>query len=211
MSENPYQSTSSLPDAVGSGSQQKPSGLTAVTVICLILGVMGIIGGVLGVGVTILQNVTSGFEVTQINGQQVDMQSKMLELQQDQFIPNLIINGCSLIVGSLLVIGAIGVLRMKESGRNLLRTALLVAAIFVVLRSIVMIWMQYRTMNAMKEVMAAAQGKGPVPLETIMQASMTAGIVIGLIWVAALVGFYLWSRSYLSQPSVAALFGTSAK
>ena len=209
---NPYQSVPSLPNSGKSIAKQKPGGLTAIPVICLILGALGIITGLLGVVMTVFQGFANNLQQgMQMDPGMAEFQAKMQEVQQIQFVPNLIANGCNLIVGSLLVVGAIGVFGLKEWGRKLLRNALLFASVFVVLRGLFMIWVQYSTMGVMAEAMpipggASGPGAGPETFKMMMQAGVIVGIVIGLAWVGLLLGFYLWSRSYLNKESVVPFF-----
>ena len=211
MSENPYQSAPSLPNTVQGAAKQKPTGLTVVPVICLILGVLGVITGLLGVVMTVFQGFATDLQGMQPNPEVAEFQQRMQQFQQSQFIPNLIVNACNLIVGSLLIFGSIGVLGLKEWGRTLLRKALLIASIFVVLRGIFMIWVQYSTMDFMKDMMPAQGAGNAETFAMMMQVGLIIGVVIGLTWVAVLAGFYLWSRSYLNKPSIVPLFNVSGK
>jgi len=200
-----------LPKPDGEVAQQKPTGLTVVSVICLILGAIGTFTGLLGLVTTIFQSFAGDLQGMPGDPKIAEMQRKIQQLQQLQFVPNLVANGFNLLVGSLLFTGAIGVLGLKEWGRNLLRNALLVATIFAILRGIYMIWLQYRSIEVIKEIMPASQSGDAGVFAMVMQAGLILGVVIGLAWAAVLAGFYLWSRSYLNKPSIVSLFDASGK
>lgn len=215
MSQNPYESVPSLPkpgESVASlqnpgegQEQQKPTGLTAIPVICGILGALGALMAVLALVMLAFPGFAEGIQGMQTDPGMIEYQTKMQAFQRTQAVPNLIANGCGLIVGPLLAIGAFAVFGLKEWGRNLLRNTLLLAAIFVVLRGGYVTWMQYRSME-MIEGVTMGQGADTGVVEMIMQASVIIGIVIGLGWIAVLAGFYLWSRSYLNKESIVAYF-----
>ena len=146
MSQNPYQSNPTLPQAT-SVPQQKPGGLTAIAVICLILGSLGALMALFGIVMLFFQGSMNQFQAAQPGGPPPEFLAEMEALQASQFIPTLIVNGCNVIIGSLLAIGSIGVLGTKEWGRNLLRNALLAAIFFVVVRGIYGMWVQYSSMS----------------------------------------------------------------
>ena len=206
MSQNPYQSNPTLPQAT-SVPQQKPGGLTAIAVICLILGSLGALIALFGIVMLFFQRSMNQFQAAQPGGPPLEFLAEMEALQASQFIPTLIVNGCNVIIGSLLAIGSIGVLGTKEWGRNLLRNALLAAIFFVVVRGIYSMWVQYSSMSVISKMVPAGGDKAT--MEAIMQGTIIFGIVIGVIWMVVLIGFYIWSRIYLNKPPIRALFGAT--
>jgi len=206
MSKNPYQSNPTLPQAT-SVPQQKPGGLTAIAVICLILGSLGALMALFGIVMLFFQGSMNQFQAAQPGGPPPEFLAEMEALQASQFIPTLIVNGCNVIIGSLLAIGSIGVLGTKEWGRNLLRNALLAAIFFVVVRGIYSMWVQYSSMSVISKMVPAGGDKAT--MEAIMQGTIIFGIVIGVIWMVVMIGFYIWSRIYLNKPPIRALFGAT--
>ena len=206
MSQNPYQSNPTLPQAT-SVPQQKPGGLTAIAVICLILGSLGALMALFGIVMLFFQGSMNQFQAAQPGGPPPEFLAEMEALQASQFIPTLIVNGCNVIIGSLLAIGSIGVLGTKEWGRNLLRNALLAAIFFVVVRGIYGMWVQYSSMSVISKMVPAGGDKAT--MEAIMQGTIIFVIVIGFIWMVVLIGFYIWSRIYLNKPPIRALFGAT--
>ena len=214
--QNPYESIPSLPKSGESLTrqknltQQKPAGLTVVPVFCLILGLLGSLITLAGLVMLAFQSFNGGPASMPTAGPpgMAQYQADIEEFQQHQFVPNLFFNGCGLIVGGLLVVGAIGVFGLKEWGRNVLRNALLLAVAFVALRGVYTAWVQYRTMGMLAEALAPSSGSA-ASFEVGLQVGVIAVIAIGLIWGVALAGFYLWSRSYLNKPSVVAFFNAA--
>ena len=206
MSQNPYQSNPTLPQAT-SVPQQKPGGLTAIAVICLILGSLGALMALFGIVMLFFQGSMNQFQAAQPGGPPPEFLAEMEALQASQFIPTLIVNGCNVIIGSLLAIGSIGVLGTKEWGRNLLRNALLAAIFFVVVRGIYGMWVQYNSMSAISKMLPS--GEDTATVQAIVQGGIIFGIVIGVIWMVVMIGFYIWSRIYLNKPPIRALFGAT--
>lgn len=206
MSQNPYQSNPTLPQAT-SVPQQKPGGLTAIAVICLILGSLGALMALFGIVMLFFQGSMNQFQAAQPGGPPPEFLAEMEALQASQFIPTLIVNGCNVLIGSLLAIGSIGVLGTKEWGRSLLRNALLAAIFFVVVRGIYSMWVQYSSMSVISKMVPAGGDKAT--MEAIMQGTIIFGIVIGVIWMVVMIGFYIWSRIYLNKPPIRALFGAT--
>lgn len=206
MSQNPYQSNPTLPQAT-SVPQQKPGGLTAIAVICLILGSLGALMALFGIVMLFFQGSMNQFQAAQPGGPPPEFLAEMEALQASQFIPTLIVNGCNVIIGSLLAIGSIGVLGTKEWGRNLLRNALLAAIFFVIVRGIYGMWVQYNSMSAISKMLPS--GEDTATVQAIVQGGIIFGIVIGVIWMVVMIGFYIWSRIYLNKPPIRALFGAT--
>ena len=212
MSENPYQSVPSLPNPSRGVpvQQQKPAWLTAIPVICIVLGLLGGLFTLAGLVMLFYQSFNGGPPVMPTgDAGMADYQAEMAEFQQQQFVPNLIFNGCGLIVASLLVVGSIGVLKLQERGRNLLRNALLLAVIFVALRGVYTAWIQYRAMEMLSGTLTPPNGADAGTFETGMQIGFFAVMAFGLIWGALLVVFYLWSRAYLNKQSVVPFFNAA--
>ena len=69
-------------------------------------------------------------------------------------------------------------------------------------------WMQYSSMSAMSNMMSSA-GENAAAVEMGMQIGIFIGIAFTVIWGAALIVFYIWSRNYLNKPPVRALFGAT--
>ena len=206
MSQNPYQSNPTLPQAT-SVPQQKPGGLTAIAVICLILGSLGALIALFSIAMLFFQESMNQFQAAQPGGPPPEFLAEMEALQASQFIPTLIVYGCNVIIGSLLAIGSIGVLGTKEWGRNLLRNALLAAIFFVIVRGIHGMWVQYNSMSAVSKMLPS--GEDTAMVQAIVQGGIIFGIVIGVIWMVVLIVFYIWSRIYLNKPPIRALFGAT--
>ena len=61
-----------------------------------------------GIAMLFLQGSMNQFQAAQPGGPPAEFFAEMEALQASQFIPTLIVNGCNVIIGSLLAIGSIG-------------------------------------------------------------------------------------------------------
>ena len=208
MSQNPYQSIPMLPNSKSVVPQEKPGGLTAIAVICLILGTLGVLVSLATIVMLFFQDDLNQFQNAQPGGSTPEFVAEMEALQTSQLLPNLIFSGCNVIIGSLLVTGSIGVLGTNEWGRSLLRNSLLVAILFVIVRGIYGMWIQFQSISTISKMIPSG-GEGAAELEMIMRISIIVGLVIGIVWLVVLVVFYAWSRSYLNKPPIRSLFGAA--
>jgi len=103
VSENPYQSAPSLPNPAGLAAQQKPIGLTAIPVICLILGILGTL---MNLWILIALVFQDSFKAAQ-PANLAEYHEKLAAIQQGQIIFSIIIVCCNFIIAPLLVYGAI--------------------------------------------------------------------------------------------------------
>jgi len=206
MSQNPYQSAPLSNPAIVA-PQQKPGALTAIAVICLILGILGILASLFAIIMLFFQDSINQFQAAQPGAPRPEAMAEMQAFQASQFLPNLIFGGCNVILGSLLAIGAVGVLGTNEWGRNLLRNSLLVAIFFVIIRAVYSLWVQFSSIAQIKKMIG--DGQDAAAVEMGMQIGLIVGFVCVIAWLLVLIIFYVWSRIYLNKPHVRALFGAN--
>lgn len=218
MTDNPFQSPAASdglpPYPVQPGASQTiPGGITPIAVICIVLGVFGLLGSCMGsvsygfMGA--IESVMDEAAGNAGNSPEMELQRLNFAATRKVMIPNLIVMGINFIVGTLLIVGSIGVLQRKDGGRNLLRTGMLAAVFYSVLKVIVSIYTQITTMGAMKEGFQKMADGDNEAMEMGLQFAQIGGIVgmvfSGLIGIG-MVGFYLWSRGYLNKDHVVAYF-----
>ena len=203
MSENPYQSP--IPVAQTgvnhSGDIRPPSGLKTICIICIVLGSLGLLGSLMGLVGLLFQQQFTEFQQSVSDPVQHAMQEKMLEAQSSYYIPNVIMTLCNLVIAPLLLVGGIGVLSKKGWGQKILSRALISAAIFVLIRTVLTSFLQFKVFALMKETMTAQipAGQQSGTMETIMTASLFFGFAVGLAFALAFAAFYYWSWRYLKK------------
>lgn len=203
---------------------QRPGGLTAVCVLTLVMGSMGLLsglGGLLGlVAGQVLQQsmlkVQPGMDPGMREAQQ-DMQDELARLT-DRFRPF----QWARVVGQLLlsmamIAAAVLALRVKPAGRQALLWAL-IAALFLTVAQAALEGAVLRLSGPVmqKSIQRIAQqagppGQRPPPgfdqmMGGIGQAMVVMQWVVLLGWTALKCAFYLIGAWYLTRPAVVALF-----
>lgn len=216
MTDNPFASPQPVSGDNSLPSKQKaPGALMAILIICLVLGILGLLGSCFG-------GVALAFQ-TQINQLQANnpdpiakkMQAEMQEVQQQQFIPNLIMIGLNFIVAPLLITGAIGGLNRKPWAYKFLTVGLLLAVFYVVVRAVLTITIQLATMGTVTKAMqegiqqqgGANAAQGAEFAGNLMQFGIYAVIAVSVLWSLLQLGFYIWSWTYLRKDQTRSYLG----
>lgn len=208
MSENPYVTPMAVDPKLGGkpGLHDKPKMpgmLMAVCIICLILGITGLGGSFFGFLGTVIQAVA-------LNNVPVsDAESrKFFEMQQSTFIPNLVIHVLNFVVAPMLIAGAIGVLTAKRWGRSFFRSSLLCAAIYVVIKAALTVYMQLAFARTMIDEVAANAKGAPKEMSGILESFAYIGIaMLSIVFVVLLAG-YVFGLFYMNSKGVKEYCGT---
>ena len=119
-----------------------PGVIIAVCIISLLLGLGGLVSSVFGMGSAMLLSAIA-------NGQNLaDPQAaQTADFFSAMIVPKLVIGGLNLLVAPLLIVASIGALCSKRFGLPLLRIALILAAIFIVIKAGLTMHMQFEHMK----------------------------------------------------------------
>lgn len=222
---DPYRSPS-LPEGPYAGKPQsgRPGWLTALCVICIVLGALGLMNAVFGtVGAfagpsmqKMLQPQanTPGMS-PELQQAQNDFQDDMLGIQQKHWWP---IVGAILfrfVAATLLLIGGLRCLGLKEGGRKLLLMACAVALIFELGNSIVQSIVTLDSMTAMNsfaEKLQASlpQNNAPPGMNNMMKIWFRVIMIFQIVVIYSLSlakgGLFLFGLIYLQKAHIKALF-----
>ena len=209
MSDNPFQ-TPTMESSRNYEGEQKPKALKVLCIICIVLGSLGLVSNIIGAVAFFLQDTILEFQQTMGAPSQQAMQAEISAIQQKYAVPNVILSLCSLFVSITLLVGGIAVLRKKKWSPKFLGSSLVIAAIFVFIRTAVMSFMQWQTSGEMVKIMTGSMQGAPNPemMQSVMKISMLFGLAISVAWTAGLAGFYLWGWSYLRKDRCKAYFAT---
>lgn len=208
MSDNPYASP------VAADAKQDPDkspGLfIAVCVICLILGIFGLMGTCFtGVGFA-LQSFMA--EVLEQQGDSTDMvfQRENLKIQQPLMLPALLISLFNLVVAGGLVIGAIGGLKRTEKLWKTFRLALFGAIFYGLLKIGLQVYGAMLQLNGFEAIRNNPNLQGnPAEMEQMLTVARYMGIataVVGVLLAVGLIAFYAWAASYINRPHIRQLY-----
>ncbi len=217
MSDNPFASTpeSSQPMKPGNPAvpQKSPGGLTAILVICLILGILGLgsacFGGLGYVAAAFLED----FAIEgAVDDAQRELQKSNFATQKKLMIPGIALMGFNLIVATLLFVGSILGLKRRETGRKLLGYGLVGAILYSFPKMGFYVYQQFMTSAATAEVVERLSGEeGGEQLEMIASFSTGVGWAVTIFFLIislVMLGFYIWAKLYLGKDRIVQLFAT---
>lgn len=202
MSDNPFQSAAAYgAKPSGPPSTVKPTGVTVFSILCLILGILGLAGVCFqGVGLAFVEAAKGVIEQAptspQMTEEQKAIQLKALELATESIGIQIGIMVLSFFVAVFLIVGSFAALTGKTA--NLLKMATLVAAIFVLLRlAINVVLIQLPTIAKLKEMPG---------FDSTQQMSQNIGLIVAVVIALAFAGFYCWTHLYLRGDKVTRYF-----
>ena len=216
MSNNPFASPQPVSAEYETAARRKaPGALTAILIICLVLGILGLLESCFGGAALAFQTQINEFQAKNPDPIAKKMQQEIEGVQQEQFVPNLIMIGLNFIVAPLLVTGAIGGLNRKTWGYRFLSAGLLLAVFYVVVRVVLTIIIQLATMGTMTKAMqdgmrqqgGANAAQGAEIVGTAMQVGIYVAIGVSVLWGLIQLGFYFWSWTYLRKDQTRSYFG----
>lgn len=217
MANNPFETPASMSTPyqappTGAPPATAPGALTVICVLCIILGALGTFAACMGSVGTVMQSQIQEMQQNVGDPAQRQMQKDFAEIQNKYFIPSLVMVLANFVVGPCLLAGGIGVLSRKLWGVKILKLGLMMAAVFVFIRAIVGLIMQFAMMGPMREAIKKAGGggnaQGAQAAESFVTGAFYAGFIFAVIWALLLVGFYLWSWTYMNRDKVRSYCGT---
>jgi len=217
---DPYRSPS-LPEGpyVGKPGSGRPQILTALIVICLVFGILGLMNSLFGVvGVIGGQQLQQAFQPKMPSDVPQGMQKAQDKFQSD--INNLQTKFRLEMIGTLafrfvaallLAIGGIKALGKKESGRKLLVAGCAVALAFELVQAIVQTMINTEMMTAFNSYMESVMQSLPEKpgtenvkrvMQTVLKVTMYGAIATTYILMAVKGGVYLFGLIYLRKPHI---------
>jgi len=223
---DPYRSPT-LPEGpyVASSTSAKPGRLSAVCVICLVLGGLGLGNSLLGVvQVAVGSKLQQALQPKGGAGIPPEMQKAQDEFQAEinavekrYWTPMVISLAFRFLAATLLLVGGIRALGLNESGRRLLIAACAVALCFELGHAISQTIINMEIMTAFNQYVegifdSLPQGKNGPPagfrqgMQTGVRIAVMAGFAVFYILMAVKAGFYLYTFFYLQKAPIKALF-----
>jgi hypothetical protein len=193
----------------------RPGWLTAVCVIAIVLGTLGLLGSLLGaVNMIYGEQVQQWIQKMVTAGQQTNappgfddfqnrIQDRIVEIQRRWQTVNLVVMMVNLVLSSCLIFGLL----------------------FQVLKLVPTIGIQLATADIMDDLMSemtqqATQGQGAMPpaqqrtIRTVMSTSARIGVVIGILYALTIEAVqavcYTFGIVYLRKPYIRALYANQA-
>ena len=229
MSDNPFADPPKQPPVTASASPHQPpatggqslppaapGALTPILVFCLIFGILGWLGNCFGgAGLLLIGMIENIIDQAQMPEAQAIFTKLSMSAQQPVMLPSIILLVINVVIATMLIIGAIGCFKRKESSRGVLRLALLAAIIFSVCKAAVTIYGYVASQSLLTE---GVEKHGGEPIYDELKAQLTMNqtfAILGPVFVVvvalAMMGFYFWARSYLGKPEVEQHFADVAR
>jgi len=186
---------------------EKPSGLQAVAIIAIALGIMGFFGGAMGL-ITLLFNpkISAPNQNPKLQEQNAEYVSRMEALTREtRPVTKMALPGMMLL--SMLLAGA-GIASFKLQGLSFFRVTLGANLLGDAIWASYGILVQLKTTSLMtwyfKECGKVTEM--PAALATGMQFGMYAGIFFGGGWLLVKIVYYIWGLVYLGMKPVRAAY-----
>ena len=237
MSDNPYDSPAPPPPAVSaenpfaapstsagfrSVAPRRSGALVALCILAILLGVLATISAVIKGGTAIampLLQQTIAAAPPPGAGPQQDMQRVVNEMQRRQFqvaakysLPNSVSAGVQLVEGVLLIVGGALTLRGSDRGRRLFLVACIVAILYELFSSGVMLVQQMEQRAILEnfqqqfaESLADQMPSDPNAQRVaemilrVQSVSIIAGFVWLGVWTLMKIGYFVWAFVYLRR------------
>jgi len=217
MSDNPFRDPPPQQSAPGQTSQSEalpqsfppvaPGALTPILVFCLLLGIAGLLFNCFAGGMSLAMPMLGEvIENSPVPEEQKVFTKFTIAAQKSTLLPQLIVICISFVVSLMMIVGSIGCMKRREKSRDLLRTGLLAAIVYSILKLVVNIYSYLSSNAALIESVEKMAGdpmydelKSQMASNSFSVIATTAVItVIGL----AIMAFYFWARSYLGKKAV---------
>lgn len=206
----PYSSAemTSLP-----AKKKLPGAMMAIAIICLILGILGLssscMSGVFLAAQPALENMIENIPDDMPDAEETKEISRMgFRAQDSMFIPSIVLTIIGLIVALMLIVGSIGALRGKLSGRDTLNLALLAAIFYSFLKIGIGVYAQIASTAFINDAIENYQGDAnkerlqEMMAQNSLQSLIGPAIIIGLG--VGLLIFYIWAKLYIKSEKVTA-------
>jgi hypothetical protein len=210
---------------------QRPGGLTAICVIAIVLGSLGLCFVLFTAGsmalATTIQRMVEEQQRTAMNNPahdaNLEMQKKMQAIGDRHRGSNLALLLANTVLAGSLLAGGIAALRMVPKARTFLLAVFVAAILFVILRAVIeafgQIEMAAVISDSMRNAMATAVPRGPAAGQATAQATHMAtmfakvgvflGMAVTVVLALAKVIFYGIGARYLCRPDIRRLFETN--
>lgn len=213
MSDNPFlnqgNESGSMEQPSHSQSIPKPSWLTFVLIMSLIIGLLGLIGNVFVVISPFfsewIQSLTPKPEQTE---EQMEAARQLNELQMEGYIPSLLFAILNFIVAPLLVIGALGGLARKPWTTKVLKIGFIMAIVLNVLRTTYSLITQISDKDKIQELTLKTLPREQVQLvESAMGITFIATLVMIVFFALVLIAFYVYGLKKITSSNVKCYLG----
>jgi len=188
-------------------ADNKPGGVTALGILALCLGIMGVLGGAAGIAglfIPLQQMGDSGgnSKMAEVNAEfQKRLQSVTLENRKTSLI------AFPLLMVVSLVLAAAGIAALQLKALAFVKVAFAASLLTDTLGAVYNSIIQLKMMELMRWYSSEMSKVSNVPaMEMVMNASTWVGLFFGAAWMVAKAAFYIVGLVYFSKPKIREAF-----
>lgn len=189
-------------------SDERPGILTAIAIIGIILGSLGVLAALLGAaGLMVQGQITTELSAAGAGGPELDYARQIAEVSLAYRVPTLVGALANLVVSALLIVGGAMLLARKPVAVGLM-TGTIVAAIVVDLYSAALgAYVQTKIAPIQQEMTRALAaempaGADPAIMDSMVTAATWAGLAMAVLWLLCKLAYYIVSLVALKRPAV---------
>jgi hypothetical protein len=208
--------------------RRRPGGLTAVCIIAIVLGGLGILGALQAFGSVALQGVMQKTfsmppqpgmtkDFAKVQKAQEEMQTALQDVGHKYLGFTLGAAALNMAISACLLIGGIMLLKMNPKMRTFMIAVFAVAIVYAIANAVVMVRLQTDMGDAMAKTMpkmmvaagpknAPGAQEGAAFVASFARAWIYVVIGFGLLWALFNVVFYAVGARYLCRPTIRQLF-----
>lgn len=185
-------------------SDERPGILTAIAIIAITLGAMGVLASLLSVANLVLQaQLPANFPGA---SEQLEFAERMREATKPYIVPIMIGTAANCVVSVLLIVGGALLLARKPAAVGLMTVSVAAAIVVDLYLTAVTAYAQVKVMPVTQEMARATAANMPAgadaAMDSIMSAAVWAGTAVTALWLLCKLAYYIVALVALKRPSV---------
>ena len=180
------------------GENKMPGMLIAICVIALIFSLGGFASSFFSLIGMAIQSVAQNAAPTPSD----PTAAKLVNATQGMVLPNVVTNLLNLLVAPMLIAGSIGVLTKQRWGRNFLRWSLIIAAIYVLIKTALQAYIQFSIASAVITEVSAQAKNVPQGMPGTIETIAMVAIVLFSLFSLGLMFAYIFGFFYLGSARI---------
>lgn len=189
-------------------SSERPGILTAIAIIGIVLGSLGLVGALLGAAGTVVQDLTSLEAAGQAQQAQLEIAKQMNEIAREYRVPTVVAAVANFVVSALLIVGGALLLGRKPVARGLMTVAVVAAIVVDGFSAALGIYIQIEVAPLSQEMMRSLAADTNMPpgadaaMDSVLSAMAWVGWAMAAFWLLCKVAYYVVTFVALKRPTV---------
>ena len=188
-------------------STERPGILTAIAILGIILGALGLIGSLMSVGGILLQgqmlDLPGAGDIVEAQRQ---LAEQITEITRAYIVPTVVGAVANFVVCVLLILGGAWLLARKPAGIGLMTGTVAAAVVVDLYNTALAAYVQVKVMPLTEQMMRAAAADMPpgadAAMDSVMSAALWAGMAVTVFWLLCKLAYYIVALVALKKPAV---------